>query len=322
VIARRGVTLLLRSPVVNRAVRALARARGHSLVLVYHRVGPLTNPECQVVPSVAQDLFRAQLQALGDIVDFVRLDDLLASARAARGALSHRRLSIAVTFDDDLPSHASHALPILRELQVPAAFFLSGRALHGRGPYWFQRLEALLTTHGPAHTAALLGQPTCTPAMLALACEQHLELRQRVADVSAYVPETHVLDREDLRELAAAGMTIGFHTVEHPVLTLMSDPALQVAVRHGRERLAAAAGRPVRYCAYPHGKSDARVALAVRMAGFDAAFTGRPEPLCPRHDRFAIGRWEPGAIGVDDVLVKLALYLHRPMPHVVVRDIA
>ena len=37
---RQAATLLLRTSPVSRAVRALASARGHRLVLVYHRVGP------------------------------------------------------------------------------------------------------------------------------------------------------------------------------------------------------------------------------------------------------------------------------------------
>ena len=54
---------------------------------------------------------------------------------------------MAVTFDDDLRSHVDYALPTLRQLGVPAAFFLSGRALHGQNVYWFQQLETLLKAH-------------------------------------------------------------------------------------------------------------------------------------------------------------------------------
>ena len=70
----------------------------------------------------------------------------------------------------------------------------------------------------------------------------------------------------------------------------------------------------MRYFAYPHGKADARSAAAVRAAGFDAAFTGRAQPLRRDDDRYRLGRWEPGALGVDDLLVNLAVRLHRVAP--------
>ena len=99
-------------------------------------------------------------------------------------------------------------------------------------------------------------------------------------------------------------MTIGFHTVEHDPLPDLDDPALEDAVSRGREDLAAAAGAAVRYFAYPHGKADARSAMAVRRAGFDAAFTGAAQPLRHGDDAYRLGRWEPGPLGVDDLLVE------------------
>lgn len=310
---KRGIAMLLRSRRVNDAVRALAHARGHRLVLVYHRVGTGAAPGCEVVPSVPLEVFRAHLQALGDVVDFVTLDEALLP-NGARGPAGgrRRRASVALTFDDDLTTHVTRALPVLREMRVPAAFFLSGRALHRLGPYWFQQLEALLLAHGPTRTAARLGVAPAAPAALALACEEDPDVRRRVAEVSADVPQPSILQRDDIAALSAAGMTIGFHTVDHGILPAMDDAAMEGAVASGRGHLAAAVGAPVRFFAYPHGKVDARSARAVRDGGFDAAFTGRPGALRPNTDRYAIGRWEPGPIGVDELLVRLAMYLHRP----------
>jgi len=317
VVAKRAVTLMLRSKAVHGAVRALARARGHRLVLVYHQLGPSTPPSCQVVPTVPVEMFKAQLQALGEIVDLVTLDEILGADRQRSADNVGRQLAIALSFDDDLPSHTVHALPVLREMAVPAAFFLSGRALNDLGPYWFQELDSLLVAHGNARTAALLGLPSRDangPVNLALACERDPGLRRRVSELSVGTQSPGVLDRDGITELAASGMSIGFHTVDHQVLPDVDDIALDDAVTRGRDRLATAEAKAVRYFAYPHGRADARSAAAVRRAGFDAAFTGRPEPLRPRGDRYRIGRWEPGPLAVDDLLVKLAIRLHRAAP--------
>jgi peptidoglycan/xylan/chitin deacetylase (PgdA/CDA1 family) len=308
--AARAGRASLRSAAVNRAVRALARLRGNDLVLVYHRVGPLAGSV--VIPTVPQDVFRSQLQALGETVDLVALDALLAPSDGTRQ--EGRRPRVAITFDDDLPSHVEAALPILRELGAPATFFLSGRALHGLGGYWFQHLEGLLDAHGEHRVAAALGLPQARGAELVLACEANADVRRRATEAAADLPAPDVLDRAGMASLGAAGMTIGFHTVQHDILPALTGGALQQAVSYGRDVLGEATGAPIRYFAYPHGKTDARSAAAVRAAGFEAAFTGRAQPLRRNDDRYRLGRWEPGALGVDDLLVNLAVRLHRVAP--------
>jgi peptidoglycan/xylan/chitin deacetylase (PgdA/CDA1 family) len=314
-LVRRVARTLLRSSTVNRAVRAFARVRGHRLVLVYHRLGPSGPPGCEIIPSVPVDVFRVQLQALREVVDLVTLDEILAQDAPPRETVGQgRRPAVAVTFDDDLPSHAEHALPVLRELGVPAAFFLSGRALHGLGAYWFQHLEALLIAYGERRTAALLRVPEPRAGDLVLACEGNADLRRRVSELAAGVSAPEILEPDAIAALVAAGMTVGFHTVEHDILPALDDAALDDAVSRGCEDLAAAAGAAVRYFAYPHGKADTRAAAAVRRAGFNAAFTGLAQPVRYGDDRHRLGRWEPGPLGVDDLLIKVAVRLHRGGP--------
>jgi peptidoglycan/xylan/chitin deacetylase (PgdA/CDA1 family) len=109
-------------------------------------------------------------------------------------------------------------------------------------------------------------------------------------------------------------MTIGFHTVDHDMLPGLDEPGLQDAVSRGRSDLDAVTGQPVQFFAYPFGQSDHRCAAAVRQAGFLAAFTGRPTPWQRAINPYDVGRWEPGAIGVEDLVAKLAVRLHRASP--------
>jgi peptidoglycan/xylan/chitin deacetylase (PgdA/CDA1 family) len=264
---------------------------------------------------VTAERFREHLQTLGEVVDLVALDEFVArdSTRDATPA-RWRRPAVALTFDDDLPSHAEQALPALRDFDVPAAFFLSGRALQNRGPYWFQQLEVLLEVHGQSRTASLLHVPGGEADTLVRLCEEDAAVRRQVSDLARALPVPCVLARDGISRLARAGMTIGFHTVDHPILPSLDDAALRDSLSRGRADLAAAAGAAVRYFAYPHGKADARCAAAVQAAGFDAGFTGFPHPFRPGDDLLRIGRWEPGSLTVDDLLVSLAVRLHRSAP--------
>jgi peptidoglycan/xylan/chitin deacetylase (PgdA/CDA1 family) len=289
------------------AVRAAAR-RGHGLALVYHRVtadGDVAGGE--VVPSLGRSRLRAQLEALaelGDVVDLPRLLDPPASRRRPRFAL---------TFDDDYPHHTAHALPVLRDVGAPGTFFLSGRALHGLGPYWWERLEALVAADGVERAGRALGIRGDSPQALATACERDPAARSRLAALATGVVG-RPLGVDGIRTLAAAGMTVGFHTLEHLLLPDLDSDRLAAALTTGREELAAATGRPMTLLAYPHGKADQRVARATRAAGYTAAWTGWPRPARPGDDRFLLGRWEPGPLDVDAFVASVAVRLHRAAP--------
>ena len=298
----------LRHPLLRAAAIWAAARRGHGLVLVYHRiVADDAGTLGEVVPSVTRRCLRAHLEALAELGAIVDLPQLLDPPS------DRRRPRFAITFDDDYPHHALHALPILSEVGVPATFFLSGRALHGLGVYWWERLEALVATDGVIGAARALGITATSTHALVAACETDPDVQRRLAVV---VPDTvaRPLDLRGIQTLAAAGMTIGFHTLEHLLLPGLDDEQLIAALNSGRTELAAAAGQPLTLLAYPHGKADARVARSVQAAGYRAAWTGWPRPARSSDQPFLLGRWEPGPLDVSAFVANVGVRLNRDSP--------
>ncbi len=77
---------------------------------------------------------------------------------------------------------------------------------------------------------------------------------------------------DEVRALEAAGMEIGCHTMTHPYLTRIKDPArLRREIVVAKQRIEQQIGRPVTTFAYPFGQYDERVAAAVKDAGFSSA---------------------------------------------------
>jgi peptidoglycan/xylan/chitin deacetylase (PgdA/CDA1 family) len=275
-------------------------------VLVYHRVSAGPPPTHPLAPFVPEPLFRRQVEVLGEIGEIVSLQSLIGE-HSPRG-----RPKIALTFDDDYITHFEHVLPTLNALGATGTFFLSGRQLHGLGSHWFELLEQLLTAHGVGGVARMLDLHVGSPRELAAVCEGDFR-RQRLIENAAVDVPRH-LRRDHIRSLAEAGMSIGFHTLHHRILTMLSDVELKMALVDGRQELARVAGGPLRLFAYPHGKADERAARHVRSAGYTAAWTGLPRPIGPGDDRYLLGRWEPGALGIDDFLVKAVVRLNRAAP--------
>ena len=288
---------------IGDAVRTVAGLGERALVLVYHRVVAHAPSASAIVPTVASDVLRRHVAALADVGEIVPLESLVG------GVGRHARPRFALTFDDDYLSHVEHALPILRSLGAPATFFLSGRALHGLGPYWFEVLEREIDARGPAAVARELSIDADSPEGIALACERDRSLQDRLED-RAGEPGPR-LQRGDIEALAAAGMSIGFHTLTHRILPPLPPDELEADLVEGREDLEAVVGRRIRLFAYPHGKADPMTAAAVRRADYHAAFTGRPSPVVRGVDPYLLGRWEPGGLGVDDLLVGTAIRLTR-----------
>ena len=302
-IRRLAAPLFHRAIARSTALRFAARRR-RSLVLLYHRILPDAVPPDPIVPSVPVSLFRRQVEMLIDAGDVVSLIDLIESP--GRG----QRPRFALTFDDDHTGYVETALPVLQACRVPATFFLSGRGLHGLPPYWWTSVECSLRTHGLDYTRTTLGVKGHTVSDIAV----ELEESGRAAQLVSRLPPVsgHVMTSADVQALARAGMTIGFHTLHHPVLTTQSGHALEAALSDGRFDLAKAAGTTVDFLAYPHGRASTAVAEAAEQAHYAAAFTAGGRPITDTSDRFLLDRWEPGRLEPDEFVTQLAMRLVRP----------
>jgi peptidoglycan/xylan/chitin deacetylase (PgdA/CDA1 family) len=119
-----------------------------------------------------------------------------------------------------------------------------------------------------------------------------------------------MMTADELRELAAAGVEIGGHTVTHPDLSLLDAEACRREVRDSRDTLRDVTGGPVTTFAYPFCGFGPTAQAAVREAGFSAAVTGEGRGSW---ERFAIDRaMVTGVDGLPAFLAKLA-GLYQPV---------
>ncbi|MGZ8782406.1 MAG: polysaccharide deacetylase family protein [Gaiellaceae bacterium] len=77
----------------------------------------------------------------------------------------------------------------------------------------------------------------------------------------------------DVRRLVDSGWELGAHTFTHPDLRTLGDDALEREIADSRSQIAKRFGVSVDFFSYPAGRSDARVIMAVRRAGFLGATT-------------------------------------------------
>jgi len=124
-------------------------------------------------------------------------------------------------------------------------------------------------------------------------------LREVGATATLYVNPGHVGDRMALgpllpwpaiRDVAAAGIEIGNHSLHHRPLDVLPEALLDKEIGDSTARLADELGGPVRSFAYPHGYHSGRVRAAVARYGYDNACEVGRRLHEPGRARFAVPR--------------------------------
>jgi peptidoglycan/xylan/chitin deacetylase (PgdA/CDA1 family) len=285
------------------------------LALCYHRISdPEGDPERELVPPLGTQRFEAHVRYLKRRFRLVRASELLDAARERRRG---GRFPVAITFDDDLPSHVRVAMPVLERHGAPATFFLSGASLERPFGFWWERLQRAWD-RGVVDQAMVRdlvagdadpGQPTIkrvAAAIEALPPGRRRELAQELGNRAGSDPPDSGMRAGDVERLAAAGFEIGFHTLHHDPLPSLDDRALAEAMIEGKGALERATETPIGGIAYPHGKADGRVAEAARAAGYRWGFTGSGQAVGPSSDPLMLGRHDPAVGTVDDLALGLA----------------
>ena len=185
---------------------------------------------------------------------------------------------IAITFDDGLGNHAKIVYPILKKLQLPATFFVCPGLMERREWLWNHEARARLLTlsaEGVATLARSVGAPA-TGVESVIAWMKTLTLDNRRATEGAicratprFVATAHdrirfdALTLEELDALDPNLITIGSHTMNHPILPELDDAALEYELTESRRFLEKRLGRAVDLFCYPNGTNDTRVKAAV-----------------------------------------------------------
>lgn len=271
-----------------------------------------------------------ELRRLG--FDLVSVEEGLARLRAGDA-----RRFVAFTFDDGYADNFTRAYPILRRHQVPFALFLTTGYLDRALPMWWVVFHALLREreHLVLPDCTLPARTPCEK-LAAFAAARELvigtppdrlpRLFDRIFETNAQanfrdLAFAAALTWDDVRSMAASGLvTIGCHTVNHPILADTDAQTCAAEVARSRDRIAAEIGERPRYFAYPYGgESDigADAPGIVAAAGFDAAFTTRNAILRSGTEQtaYAIPRV---IVGAEDILLTRAYVAGLPS---VARDV-
>jgi peptidoglycan/xylan/chitin deacetylase (PgdA/CDA1 family) len=289
----------------NRWLRRAAQGRG--VILTFHHVRPWVahdgfapNGLLEITPEYLDEVI-GELRRSG--FDIVSIEDV-----PARLAEDDPGAPFAVlTFDDGYRDVVEHGVPVLRRHGVPWTFYISTDFADGRGCLWWIELEEAIR-HLKRVTVPLGAETVSLPAGSALEKAAAFDrlywllragpeerLRDAVASLaaaagvdSARLVERLCLGWTDLKALvhAEADLTVGAHTLSHPMLAKHEIDAARREIVESRARIETELGVTVRHFAYPvgdPGSAGPREFRLARDAGFATAVTTRPGHLFAAH---------------------------------------
>jgi peptidoglycan/xylan/chitin deacetylase (PgdA/CDA1 family) len=262
-------------------------------ILAYHRVldgwSEGSFPfDLELISATTRE-FRWQMEFVARHYNPITFSQLI-SATDGDGSLPPRPLI--VTFDDGFDDNFHNAFPILRELGVPATFFISTSYIGQHRTFWFdwfyrlcqQQLKkggvqfgqiSVAQTHTPHAMQEAMGKLFAHAKSLPdeLLRERLTALEREAGETypEGGYPESRPMTWDHVRQMAAAGMEFGSHTATHPILTNLKPDALQNELSSSRAELEAQLNRPAAVLSYPNGDINAfsaDVIAAAKNAGY------------------------------------------------------
>jgi peptidoglycan/xylan/chitin deacetylase (PgdA/CDA1 family) len=275
-------------------------------VITYHGVLPAGYKvtDLQLDGSwVTPDVFRRQLRLLRSHYNVVSPAQVRLWCKGER-SLPPR--AVLLTCDDGLANAVTDMLPILQEEELACLFFVTTRSL-AEEPcmLWYEELYlTLLDLPEGTLEGTFCGVPVKTYlnssppqrhsywySLVEILSKRDIQSRLGFApairakfgfpeDWSRQRAERgasrfRLLALSEIRQLLAAGMEIGSHTISHPKLSQLPAESSWREIAESRSYLEKTLGVPVWSIAYPFGGTDAVSTREMQMAekaGYDCAF--------------------------------------------------
>jgi len=281
---------------------------GVGAILTLHHVRPprpdrfQPNRLLEVTPRFLERVVKT-LRRSG--LDLVSLDEM--HRRLTEGDFSRR--FVCLTFDDGYRDTLQWAYPILKAAGVPFAVYVPTSFPDRLGELWWLVLEAVIARN-PRIGLVIDGRDRkfdCRTVAEKRALFDDLywwlrdrpseaEMRDVVRSLAAYYHvdiaafcEELCMSWPELAELAADPLvTIGAHTVNHPMLAKLTRETARSEIDLSRSVIEAALSIKPQHLSYPFGDRSSTGAREFEIAaelGFKTAVTTRPGVLFPEHSQ-------------------------------------
>ncbi|MFH1617766.1 MAG: polysaccharide deacetylase family protein [Candidatus Margulisiibacteriota bacterium] len=277
---------------------------GGARVLMYHKVVPDINATLNLGCGVDVSEFRSQLERLKKMnYNFLSLRQFVEMKKADDPALER---SLLLTFDDGAREIFLYAYPVLKDMGIPAVFFLPAGYIGENRVFWWDRLEFLL----------LKTKKEMIKFIKEISLKTFEEKRRAYAFIETYIrfnltddeldgfldglkeklgvdeerSERSTMNWDEVQKMRRDGFEFGAHTMEHVWLSRVGADRAAKEILESAKALENRLGEKTVSFAYPYGDFNEISLKIVKSAGFEVAFSVIDGVVKPHDDDMLIKR--------------------------------
>jgi len=281
-------------------------------ILMYHSVMPEPQKHITTLGEIihSAELFRRQMEAVARCYNPVSLNDVLLFVQGEKRLPAR---PVVVTFDDGYSDNPEFAAPILNQVGIPAAFYVTVGCLDRAAPPWVARLRYAFHTMKKSAWSGLNGTRWRLTSSADLE-QAFTAASEHCARLTGTNQETFVskiehefetgalpdqkrlmMTWDQARQLVRQGHIVGSHTVTHPNLAYVADePELRYELEHSKRRLEQELSAPAIHFSYPcpilQPHWSARSVQVCRELGYRTAVTTNSGPVYGGDDPLTLRR--------------------------------
>jgi peptidoglycan/xylan/chitin deacetylase (PgdA/CDA1 family) len=248
--------------------------RSQAVIFCYHNVVPdeLSGTVGDRYLHTSISDFTRQLDFILNTYRVVPVDEILSRLRkgAALTGLA------ALTFDDGYAGALRHAVPLMRQADVPFTLFPVAEGATHRRPFWWDRFSYLENGQREHFLNSLQGEQA--------------KIEKQSVETGDLPDDALPAGWSELRGVVGPDCTFGVHTMTHRNLSVLSPDEVHWEIAQARDIIASELNLVPTLVSYPYGRTNATVLEQTKRAGFDAGLGLAPNLVQGGVDTFDVPR--------------------------------
>lgn len=255
------------------------------IILMYHKI----NSDSDATGlSLKAEFFEKQLAYINNKYTIISLEEAVYRLESQ----NINENFVVLTFDDGFKDNLMEALPILKKYNAPATVFVACEAIEKGFTDWSMMDHAIFSRSEKMLDLSMFGLGRLPIETVDQKKDTSIVLRRQLKrarhtlrkDVVEFLSRTCkipcarvMLTWDEVKQLAASGLvSIGAHTVTHPILSKLSYEDAHFEIAGSKNVIQQQTGVNAEHFAYPNGREvdfNEQTVSLVKNAGFKAACT-------------------------------------------------
>jgi peptidoglycan/xylan/chitin deacetylase (PgdA/CDA1 family) len=175
--------------------------------------------------------------------------------------------SVIFTVDDGWKENKANIVAVAEAYKIPITIFVTTSPVETGESYWWTYVKKAFDKKLTKHSVG---------ALKLIPNEQRMQELERIKPLVSN--NRDALTLEELITISRSPyITIGSHTVSHPILTMCNVEKSHYEIQESKKILEKWTGKPINFFAYPNGNYSEIEINALKLNDFEMAFTTKPE---------------------------------------------